>query len=89
MVAGGGFEPPTFGYEPAKVALPYSRLLPCSTADEVARVTFMTSSPIHSRVLPENTAPFTAARAMQNDMPRCVGLHGRVRVLVALVLGGE
>ena len=32
----------------------------------------MTSSPIHSRAVPQNTAPFTAPRAMQNDIPRCV-----------------
>jgi hypothetical protein len=40
------------------------------TADVVVRSTFVTSRPAYSRALPNNTAPFTAPRAMQEDARR-------------------
>ena len=60
------------GYEPAAPALPCSRLVPWSTADEAIRATFVTSSLARSRAVPKRTAEFTAPRAIQNHIPRRV-----------------
>jgi len=60
------------GYEPAQCRTFWSRLLPCSTADEAIRATFVTSSPVPSRRVRQTTAPSTAPRAMQNDRARSV-----------------
>ena len=72
MDGGGDLNLRPSGYEPAKGAFPCSRLLPCNAGDEVVRETFVTSSPVYSRAVPDNTAPFTAPLAMQDDKPRCV-----------------
>jgi hypothetical protein len=53
-------------------ALPYSRLVPCSTADKAVRATVVTSSPAYSRPLRDHWAEFTAPYAIQNDTPRGV-----------------
>ena len=39
------------GYEPAARALPYSPVLPCSTADEALRAAFVTPTPVYLRAV--------------------------------------
>jgi hypothetical protein len=73
------------GYEPAVRALPCSRLVPCSTADQGLRATFVTSRVAYSRPVRNNTAQFTAPRAMQNDMPRSVTIAGNKRLALRSV----
>ena len=63
---------PTLGVYLTRTWLPTKQLtLRPSTWDTYRRnITFMTSSPIYSRAIRKNTAPFTAQRAMQDDAPR-------------------
>jgi len=58
------------GYEPAQRRTFWSRVLPCSTADEAIREALVTSTPVLSRPVRQRTAPFTAPRAMQAAAPR-------------------
>jgi hypothetical protein len=60
------------GYEPSDLAFVYSLRLPRSTADKAIRATFVTSCVVLSRAVRKHTAEFTAPRAMQRDVPRCV-----------------
>jgi hypothetical protein len=76
------------GYEPADRALPYSPLLPCSTAELLKLVTFVTSRFVFYLAMREITAPFTAQRAMQNDIPRFVNDARRKRAPRAALMSG-
>jgi hypothetical protein len=51
-------------------------LVSCSTAHKAIRATFVTSRVVFYRAMREITAPFTAQRAMQNDIPRSVTIAG-------------
>ena len=65
------------GYEPQEGALPYSLLVPCSTADKAIRATFVTSRVVFYRAMREITALFAAQRSMQDDKPRSVMIAGK------------
>ena len=63
----------------AKGSLPYSLLVPFSTADKAVHAALVTSRVVFSRALPERTAELTAPRAMQSDIPRWVMLTDEER----------